>query len=68
MGNGKIYDEFINFVVNKSDHQIKQKTSAKLRTVTELVESGFLFMSDDYSRYAGSVANDLNVVDHDVVM
>jgi hypothetical protein len=67
-GNGKIYDEFINFVVNKSDHQIKQSTSAKLRTVTELVESGFLFMSDEYSRYAGSVANDLNLVAHDAVM
>ena len=68
VGNGKIYDEFINFVVNKSDQQIKQSTSAKLDTVTELVESGFLFMSDEYSRYAGSVANDLNLVDHYVVM
>jgi Glycosyl transferase family 2 len=67
-GNGKIYDAFIDFVVNKSDHQIKQTTSARFRTVTELVPSGFLFMSDDYSRYAGGVANDLNVVDHNVVM
>jgi hypothetical protein len=54
--------------VNKSDHQIKQRTSARFRTVTELVPTGFLFMSKDYSRYAGSVANDLNVVDHNVVM
>jgi hypothetical protein len=67
-GNGKIYDHFINFVVNKPDHQIKQRTSARFRTVAELVPSGFLFMSEDYSRYAGNVANDLDVVNHNVVM
>lgn len=67
-GNGRIYDEFINFVVNKSDHQIKQKTSVKLRTVTELVPNGFLFMSEDFVRHARTAANDLRVADHHVVM
>jgi hypothetical protein len=50
-GNSKIYDAFIDFLIKKPDHQIKQDTAVKFRTVNDLVESGFLFTSEEYTDY-----------------
>ena len=56
-GNSKIYDGFIDFIQNKSSYQIKQNTATKFRSVSDLVENGFLFASEGYCEYVRNLAS-----------
>jgi glycosyltransferase involved in cell wall biosynthesis len=62
VGNSKGYSDFIHFLTKGSDCQIKRNTSVKLRSVNELVENGFLFISPEYLEYVRT--NTKNDVTH----
>jgi Glycosyl transferase family 2 len=49
--NSKEYGKFIDQLVNNPKYQIKQGTAVKFRKASELVENGFLFMSEEYYEY-----------------
>jgi hypothetical protein len=49
--NSNGYDAFIDFLLKRQNYQIKQNAAVKFRSVNDLVESGFLFMSDRYRAY-----------------
>ena len=56
LGTSKGYSDFINFLTNKPDYLLKQKTAVKFRSVNDLVESGFLFMSKEYREYVKNLS------------
>ncbi|MCI0562674.1 MAG: glycosyltransferase family 2 protein [Nitrososphaera sp.] len=56
LANSKGYTDFLDFLINKPDYQIKQKTAIKFRTADALVDSGFLFMSEQYREYIRALA------------
>jgi hypothetical protein len=51
------YSDFINFLINKPDYLIKQNTAVKFRSVNDLVESGFLFISEEYREHVNILSN-----------
>jgi hypothetical protein len=56
--NSSGYDNFIRFLVTRPDHQIKQHTAQRYQGPADLVEGGFLFMSDNYREYVNTTAQD----------
>jgi len=52
LANADTYSEFIDLINKKPDYQIKQNTAVKYDTARELVECGFLFVSEEYREYA----------------
>jgi Glycosyl transferase family 2 len=63
LANSDSYGDFIDFLTNKPDYQIKQSTAQKFESTKALVESGFLFMSKEYREYVESVARGMPLVD-----
>jgi Glycosyl transferase family 2 len=55
-GIGKGYSDFIDFILQNPDHQIKQSTAAKFSDAATLIEDGFLFGSAKYREYVDSFA------------
>lgn len=51
LGTSVGYDDFINFLMARQDHYIKQKTAVDFRSSNELVEAGFLFSSDRFLEF-----------------
>jgi hypothetical protein len=51
LANRNGYGNFIDFLKKKPDYKIKQNTAEKFKSVNELVDSGFLFMSEEYSEH-----------------
>jgi len=49
--NGKGYGDLLSLVASQSDFQIKRATATKFGRAEELIDSGFLFMSDDYRAF-----------------
>jgi hypothetical protein len=45
------YGDFIDFLLDKPNYEIKQRSAVKFRNVIDLVESDFLFMSNEYREY-----------------
>jgi hypothetical protein len=56
-GNGKMYDDFISYFTNHSECNVAQGTAVRFLSARELVDRGFLFVSDEYRRYAMNHAN-----------
>ena len=54
VGISKTYEQFIDFLTNNPGYQIKQHTAVKFKSVGHLVNSGFLFVSDEYREYVGT--------------
>ena len=50
-GNSKGYIDFINFLTNGADHQIRRESALNLRSADDLLQSGFLFVSERYRDY-----------------
>lgn len=63
LANSDSYGDFIDFLTNKPDYQIKQSTAQKFESTKALVESGFLFMSKAYREHVESVARGMPLVD-----
>lgn len=61
--NSNGYADFIDVIIKKPDYQIKQNTAVKYGSVNGLVESGFLFMSEEYREYVRNSAKGLALVD-----
>ncbi len=59
--NRKGYGDFIDFLIKKPDYQIKQNTAVKFRSVNDLVENGFLFMSEEYREHVRALAKELKL-------
>lgn len=57
VGISKTYGQFIDFLVNNPEHQIKQHSAVKFRSVDDLVNSGFLFVSEKYREYVRTRAS-----------
>lgn len=55
--NAKGYDDFIAFLIDKPDCQIKQDGAVKLQSVNDLVSANFLFNSEQYCNYVKTVAS-----------
>jgi len=51
VGNSQGYRDFINFLQSHSNGSIKTDTAYRLRNVSDLVENGFLFTSNEYEQY-----------------
>jgi len=51
VGNSERYGQLIDFLLSKPEYQIKRDTALKFRTVDELVENGFLFVSQEYREF-----------------
>lgn len=56
VGISKGYSDFIEFLIRKPDYQIKQNTSVRFQSVNELVDNGFLFVSEEYREYVRAAA------------
>jgi glycosyltransferase involved in cell wall biosynthesis len=54
VGNSQGYLNFINFLTNHPDQALKNETAVRFRRADDLVESGFLFMSEKYRQYLRS--------------
>jgi hypothetical protein len=54
-GNGKGYNDCIEFLKNNPGYQLRQPTAVKLVNASQLVDSGFLFASENYSEYVKKV-------------
>jgi glycosyltransferase involved in cell wall biosynthesis len=52
---GKGYATFIDLMISQPHYQIKGSHAIKYKNVNELVESNFLFTSDEYRRYVNSL-------------
>lgn len=63
LGNSKGYRDFIDFIMKNPDYKIKQNTAVKFRSVNELVESGFLYMSEEYREYVKVLNKGIVLVD-----
>ena len=50
-GNGKGYNDCIEFFKNNPNYQIRQSTAVKYSGASDLVENGFLFMSKGYAEH-----------------
>ena len=50
-GNGKGYNDCIEFFKNNPNYQIRQSTAVKYSGASNLVENGFLFMSKGYAEH-----------------
>lgn len=57
VGTRKGYSDFINFLMNKPDYLLKKDTAIKFRSVNDLVNNGFLFMSEEYHEHVKSMSN-----------
>jgi hypothetical protein len=55
-GIGKDYADLIDLLSNRPTCHIKENTAVKFRSASDVVESGFLFMSEDYRAYVKSLA------------
>jgi hypothetical protein len=55
-GNGKFYGDFIDLLMRKPTYRIKQNTAVKFRKASDLVQSGFLFISEHYGEYVKASA------------
>ena len=55
-GIGKDYADLIDLLKVKPTSHIKQNTAVQYRNASDVVESGFLFMSEDYRTYVNSLA------------
>lgn len=55
-GIGKVYTDLIDLLRSRPGYHIKQNTAVKFRRASDVVESGFLFMSEDYRAYVKSLA------------
>jgi hypothetical protein len=56
-GNGEMYDDFIRYFTNHSGCNFAQGTAVRFLNARQLVDSGFLFISDEYRRYATNHSN-----------
>jgi hypothetical protein len=56
------YDDFINFILNKPDYPIRQSTAVRFCEAEDLVESGFLFMSATFRKYAAGIMRNTMLV------
>jgi hypothetical protein len=54
--NSSLYGDFVDLLMKKPTYQVKQNTAVKFRSVRDLVETGLLFMSEDYCKYARALA------------
>lgn len=52
LGTSKGYDDFIRFLLREPKYQIRQRSSLEYRSAEELVQSHFLFVSEDYRDHA----------------
>jgi len=57
VGTSKGYSDFVNFLMSKPDYLLKQNTAVKFRSINDLVESGFLFMSEEYREHVKNLSN-----------
>jgi hypothetical protein len=56
VGISKGYSDFVNFLMNKQDYILKQDTAVKFRTINDLVERGFLFISEEYREHVKNLS------------
>jgi hypothetical protein len=56
-GNGKMYEDFINYFTKHSQPHIAQGTEMRFLKAQDLVDRGFLFMSEEYRSYVRNHAN-----------
>jgi glycosyltransferase involved in cell wall biosynthesis len=52
-GISKGYSDLLDLVTKRPDYRIKGETAMEFRRVDDLLETGFLFVSDDYRTFAG---------------
>jgi hypothetical protein len=52
IGTGKGYSDLMRLIEERPEQRIKTETAVELHTIADLLESNFLFLSNDYSQYA----------------
>lgn len=52
---GKGYSDFLDLLENRPDYRIKQNGAVELRNVNDLVNNGFLVVSDDYRKHVDAL-------------
>ena len=55
LGTSKGYSDFIDLLENRPDYRIKQNGAVELRNVNDLVNNGFLVVSDDYRKHVDAL-------------
>jgi len=66
LGISKGYNDCIDFLTREPNYLIKRSTAAAFRSVNDLVESDFLFISKDYREYVSALAEGKSQADSPV--
>jgi hypothetical protein len=53
IGTSKGYSDLLELVTKRPDYRIKREAAVEFRGVDDLVEAGFLFVSDEYRAFVG---------------